>query len=349
MENKKFQYLNEATRLKIIEELEGPNSRSKRALGRFYNVSEGAIRKTWINREVIKRRSKDFSDEDKNTKLRVRMSKLQKFDSKLHELVERGKELPESVSKVMGEAKEKRLTEAERLKIIKELEGDNPRSKQALARAYNVSGPAIGKTWNNRELIKRRSKDFSEEVKNKRLRVERPIKLAIFPELESKVEEWVGTREKLDMTLPMTASLVMGKAEEMATQMNVEDFKASNKWYQRFKERKGLKMAKPCGEVKSEPEPLFQLDDLYKVFELNDVYPEVDAKTKRVQFEGYRKLLEKAAETEKQLNCEEAFQSAPEVYDELKMTHDHFLHLLKKATNKEKLNFRLNQASNDLS
>merc|ERR1719376_221042 len=215
--------------------------------------------------------------------------------------------------------------------MIEELEGPSPRGKSQLAKVYNVSEGAVRKTCTNREAIKRRSADFSENVKNKKLRVRQ----AKFPELESKLIEWIETEEKL----PITASIVMGKAAEMATQMTVEDFKASNMWYQQFKKRNGLEITKPGGEANKivKSEPLLQLDDLYNVFQVNDVDLMTDTNTEKVQFLGYRKLFENVAGIKEQLNCVAAMESAPDVYDELKMTHDHFLYLLKKANAEEKL------------
>ena len=47
-------------KLQIINELSKPNHMTKKSLGDKFGVSEGAIRKTWTNREVIRKRSADL-------------------------------------------------------------------------------------------------------------------------------------------------------------------------------------------------------------------------------------------------------------------------------------------------
>ena len=50
-------------KLEIINELDKKNPHSKRYLGRTYNMTEGAIRKIWQNKEEIKKRCAEMSEE----------------------------------------------------------------------------------------------------------------------------------------------------------------------------------------------------------------------------------------------------------------------------------------------
>ena len=66
----------------------------------------------------------------------------------------------------MSADKKKRLTELERLEIINQLERKNPPRKRYLRRSFNVSEGATRKIWQNRDEIKRRSADISEQRKS---------------------------------------------------------------------------------------------------------------------------------------------------------------------------------------
>ena len=57
--------LNESQRCEIIAKLSKTDARSKRAIAREYDVSEGAIRKVWEKQEQILERFALMSDEAK--------------------------------------------------------------------------------------------------------------------------------------------------------------------------------------------------------------------------------------------------------------------------------------------
>ena len=66
---------------------------------------------------------------------------------------------------------------------------------------------------------------------------------------------------------PLSPSLVIKKAEELAQKHNIVNFKASWKWLSRFRDRKGLKCAQLHGEGgevnRNNPNLLSELDKLY--------------------------------------------------------------------------------------
>ena len=158
-------------------------------------------------------------------------------------------------------AAKKRLTELERLEIINQLERKNPPSKRYLGRSFNVSEGAIRKIWQNRDEIKRRSADMSEQRKSKKLR----FSSAKYPELESQLYDWISVIRKAN--LPISPSIIIARANEIANNLSLEDFKASWMWFSRFrdwKELQGVYLHGEGGEVnKEDPALLEKLNKLY--------------------------------------------------------------------------------------
>ena len=69
-------------------------------------------------------------------------------------------------------------------------------SKRYLGRTYNVTEDAIRKIWQNKEEIKKRCAEMSEECRNKKTQGCSPE----YPELESIIiYEWITPLEKLTM------------------------------------------------------------------------------------------------------------------------------------------------------
>jgi hypothetical protein len=64
----------------------------------------------------------------------------------------------------------KRLSESQRLEIIRKLQKTNGPSKRSLAREYQVSESAIRKVWGNRETIENRSSMMSSKGLESRFR-----------------------------------------------------------------------------------------------------------------------------------------------------------------------------------
>ena len=61
----KVKRLNESERWEVISKLNQPNPASKRSITRQYRVSEATIRKIWLKREDIRKRSALMSEEAK--------------------------------------------------------------------------------------------------------------------------------------------------------------------------------------------------------------------------------------------------------------------------------------------
>mmetsp|Transcript_40504 Transcript_40504/g.95132 ORF Transcript_40504/g.95132 Transcript_40504/m.95132 type:complete len:253 (-) Transcript_40504:62-820(-) len=130
----------------------------------------------------------------------------------------------------------KRLREADRIEIIAELEKSKPPSKRKIARKYGVGESAIRRLWNNREVVKARSKDMNEDTKISMLRSSTPK----HPHLEDILYEWIENMRKVQITLP--PKVVMSKAQRIAMDLNIppEQFCCSWQWFARFKKRRGI-------------------------------------------------------------------------------------------------------------
>jgi hypothetical protein len=76
--------LNEHQRCKIISKLSKTNVPSKSALAREYNISEGAIRKVWDNRETIMERSALLYEEAKERIFRASVGRFTELEDMLY-------------------------------------------------------------------------------------------------------------------------------------------------------------------------------------------------------------------------------------------------------------------------
>ena len=77
-------HLNEAERCEIIAKLQKINPPSKRSLAREYDVSEGAIRKVWENRDKILERSALMSEEAKQNTFRASVGHFTELEDMLY-------------------------------------------------------------------------------------------------------------------------------------------------------------------------------------------------------------------------------------------------------------------------
>ena len=68
--------LNESERLEVISKLNQPNPPSKRTITRQYGVSEATIRKVWLKREDIRKRSALMSEEAKKKTFRASVGRF---------------------------------------------------------------------------------------------------------------------------------------------------------------------------------------------------------------------------------------------------------------------------------
>jgi hypothetical protein len=102
--------LNEHQRCKIISKLSKMNALSKRALAQEYNVSEGAIRKVWNNREAILKRSALLYEEAKERTFRASVGRFTELEDMLYIWIDNMRRAKLHVPSSLAIAKAKSIT-----------------------------------------------------------------------------------------------------------------------------------------------------------------------------------------------------------------------------------------------
>ena len=74
-------------------------------------------------------------------------------------------------------------------------------------------------------------------------------KIGSFDDVESAILKWFSNVR--EQNVPVSGPILLAKAEEFAKKLEVENFKASTGWLERFKERNGITFKKVFGEAKS--------------------------------------------------------------------------------------------------
>lgn len=99
--------LNESQRCEIISKLSKTTAFSKRAIAREYEVSEGAIRKIWLNREAIQERSALLTQETKEKTFRASVGRFTELENMLYVWIDsmRRASLPVPPSLAIAKAK----------------------------------------------------------------------------------------------------------------------------------------------------------------------------------------------------------------------------------------------------
>jgi hypothetical protein len=161
--------------------------------------------------------------------------------------------------------KGKRLTDAERLAIIKQCSNGSNVNKTKIAKKYEVSATAI------RNLLKNPLPVIDRNSTNPQASRQRftPPK---FPQLEEQLMDWITALRNTNV--PVTPSLIMLKAKELAHKLAIVNFSASNGWYQGFSNRHSLSTIHLCGEGgevdKTDPSLLAKLNELYDIIHTYD-------------------------------------------------------------------------------
>ena len=155
----------------------------------------------------------------------------------------------------------KQLTLKRKLEIIEDLSQDNPPSKRCVSRKYEVSDFTIRSIWKNKDTIKRQAALLTNDLQDTLSKLPQ----AKYSDLEEKLLEWIEVIRTAN--LPVSPSLIVAKAKELAVTMSYDDFKGSWGWYRRFKRRRGLQhivLHGEGGEVdKTDPKTLSELKVLY--------------------------------------------------------------------------------------
>lgn len=164
----------------------------------------------------------------------------------------------------------KRLSDDDKIKIIRLMESPHPPKMRKLARDYGVNDKSIRNIVKNKDTIKSRIENTSGSTHCTRFREPN----AKFPELEKILVSWLEAARR--MNLPMPPAMMKVKATDVAStlQLSTDDFKASDGWLRRFRDRNGigsLNLYGEGGEVdRNHPDMLLKLSQLEQLIDQYD-------------------------------------------------------------------------------
>lgn len=141
--------------------------------------------------------------------------------------------------------KQKRLTVAEKCKILKKLDAGVLANR--LAMDFHVSEASISKIKRNKAKIYAAVSGTCDEIKRKTLHK------AEYVDLEKQLYKWfLDQRER---NCPISGPILKAKAKTLFEQIYPDrtpnDFRASQGWFSKFKRRYGIRILKVCGEILS--------------------------------------------------------------------------------------------------
>lgn len=119
------------------------------------------------------------------------------------------------------------------------------RSKKQIADHYGLAQSTLSTWVKNADNIKNAFLNGEFSAKRKKLRA------AGYPEVEEALLKWFKVAR--DHDVPISGPVMLEKAGELAEKLGVPkgEFKCSNGWLDRFKDRHGISFKKICGEANS--------------------------------------------------------------------------------------------------
>jgi centromere protein B len=139
----------------------------------------------------------------------------------------------------MATSKRKKLTIAEKVKIIQEVEKNPSTPAIEIARKFNLASSSLFCIMKNEQLtLDEEVKYGGETIKSKN------IKSSPYDEMEKILGEWFeGMRSAI---LPMNGVLLKEKAVRVATWLRIENFKGSNFIFNSNKSCMSLEFVSKC-------------------------------------------------------------------------------------------------------
>ncbi|XP_043469542.1 tigger transposable element-derived protein 4-like [Leptopilina heterotoma] len=128
---------------------------------------------------------------------------------------------------------------SDKLKIINEFE--RGKSRKEIASEFNLPESTFYKILKEKDSIKSRCAEGHGNIKRNR-KIE-------FSDVENCLLEWI--KEIRDKNIPMDGPLLKEKARDFATKIGIQDFSASNGWFEGFKRRHDIVFKTLSGESKS--------------------------------------------------------------------------------------------------
>lgn len=129
----------------------------------------------------------------------------------------------------------------EKVEILREVDGGKT-SKLEIARKHGIPKSTLSTYIKNKRAIEEAYATDAFTGSRKRLCS------AKHPELERAVLTWI--KEMRSQNIPLSGPIVMAKAADYALRLNIDDFKASEGWLHRFRERHEIVFCTMSGEGK---------------------------------------------------------------------------------------------------
>ena len=123
---------------------------------------------------------------------------------------------------------------------------DNKVSQSEFARRYGVSQPTVSG-------IAKKSEDITRQYESNANPTRKRQRTGKATDIEAALAEWFNEARQRD--IPLAGPLLCEKAEDLAKQLGVADFHASNGWFCRWKERHGIVFERMHGEKKDADQP----------------------------------------------------------------------------------------------
>lgn len=129
------------------------------------------------------------------------------------------------------------MTIEKKAAIIREVESG--RSQAEIARQFKISKQTVSDYIRNKTKIKKAAeKSTGFQQKN--------VSKGSHPKLEEALHTWLNAT--VAKRVPVSRDLLKRKAETLALQMKITNFKFSDGWLRNFKKRYDLAFKKMCGE-----------------------------------------------------------------------------------------------------
>lgn len=143
----------------------------------------------------------------------------------------------------MASGSRKQISLHQKLAVIKEI--DAGVKQTVVAKKFGFSQSTVATFLKKRKEIEETLKSKCVDPNRKRM------KTATYSDVDAATLKWF--HEKRALNIPINGPLLCAQARKFATLLGVDDFKASNGWLVRFRDRHGITFKLIQGEEKSAP------------------------------------------------------------------------------------------------
>lgn len=171
---------------------------------------------------------------------------------------------------VMMKRKQTSIDLSTKLKIIEEIE-KGTKFKSVIAKEFGIPKSTLSTILKNKEKLYQAiaAGTVTPTQKTKRMR------LAKHEDVEAELFTWFKSVRSAN--LPISGPIIQEKAEKIAENLGVTDFKCSSGWLHRFKNRHNIGSIEICGESNKVNESdanewITYLNDVKKSFSARDIY-----------------------------------------------------------------------------